>query len=174
MKRVPSRCLLLALATACHLSAHAADPVPAHLAGAWGTAESLYAGTVAQYELLLLSDGFGSFTGSTPPMTHTGGPDKGKPAAARVIMGLPLRAVVDGDVLKAQPFIPRSILRPGDKAPAPEAMTITCRYEAQGQTLSCVGPDRRDIVMKRYSETVPAETAEMLRKIRAADDGGQG
>ena len=167
------RLLAVALAGAWHAGAAAADVLPAHLAGVWGTAESLYSGTVTQYELLLLADGFGTFTGA-----HAGSPgraqDGDKPMTGRVIMGLPLRATVDGDVLTAQPFIPRSLARAGDKLPAPESLTITCRYAAQGKTLSCIGPDRRDIVMKRYRETVPAETVEMLRQIQAGGDAGQG
>jgi hypothetical protein len=169
------RALLLVSAMLSALPAMAADPIPAHLAGAWGTAESLYSGTVGQFELLLLADGFGTFTASTPPRTHNDGPDKGKRVDnARVVMGLPLRAAFEGDTLKVQPFVPSRLVRAGDNGPTPEQMAFTCRYEAQGPSLRCsgVGPERIELVMKRYLESVPAETVEMLRKIQAGDGKG--
>ena len=93
----------------------------------------------------------------------------------RIVMGLPLRATFEGDMLKAQPFVPAGSVRPGDKGPTPEQMAFTCRYTAQAQTLTCtVGPERVEMLMKRYLETVPAETEKMLRKLPAASVGSQG
>lgn len=42
------RLMPLLLACACHLAAHAADTLPAHVAGSWGTADSLHAGATGQ------------------------------------------------------------------------------------------------------------------------------
>ncbi len=166
--------LAMALAGAWHVCAAAADGLPAHLTGAWGTAESLYAGTVAQYELLLLADGFGTFTGSSPPMTHNSGPDKGKPAPhMRAVLGLPLRATFEGDILKVRPFIPAGHVRPGDNGPTAEQMAFTCRYEEKQKTLRCsgVGPQRMEMVMRRCLDALPAETLEMLGKLQAREAG---
>lgn len=164
----------MALAGAWHACAAAADGLPAHLSGAWGTAESLYAGTVAQYELLLLADGFGSFTGSSRPATHISGPDKGKPAPdRRVVLGLPLRATFEGDILKVQPFIPAGHVRPRGDRPTAEQLAFTCRYEETKKILRCsgVGPQRMEMVMKRYLDALPAETLEMLGKLQAREAG---
>lgn len=147
--------------------------MPAHLSGVWGTAESLWAGTEAQFELQLQLDGFGAFAGSTKPMTRTDGkPDQARPP--RVILGLPFRATLDGDVLTVQPFMPPGSAGPGDKGPSPQEMTITCRYGAQEQTLRCSGAKLVETVMKRRSETVSAEVTEGLKRMRAQLAGNAG
>jgi hypothetical protein len=81
-----SRLSLLALCVSCHLPVHAADVLPRHLTGTWGTAESLYAGVTGQTELLLLPDGLGAMRGSTPPASRADSIDDGK-VAPRAIVG---------------------------------------------------------------------------------------
>jgi hypothetical protein len=150
--------LLLALAAACPSSALADAVVPAHLAGVWGTAESLYAGTTAQSELHLLANGTGIMAGSSPPMSYTAGPDKGKiDPTMRAVLGFALRASVDGDRVVLQLVAP-----PEANGPTPEEARFACRYQAGGPTLACSVKGRPDIVMKRRSDSVDDKTAEMI------------
>lgn len=152
------RGLLLGAALAWQLSAHAADTIPAHLAGVWSTAESLYAGTTEQSELYLLADGTGVIAFSSKPATHTAGPDKGKPAPnMRIIMGSLLHAVADGDELVLKPFG-----APRDRIPRSDRVPISCHLEASGPSLVCSRPGEPGMVMKRRSETVPQEMARMI------------
>ncbi|MFC5551141.1 hypothetical protein [Massilia aerilata] len=58
--------LALTQALAWHLPIHAADALPSHLTGVWGTAESLDTGAVAQSFLHLAADGYGFAVGSAP------------------------------------------------------------------------------------------------------------
>jgi hypothetical protein len=162
--------VLFALVAACQLPAHAADTIPAHLAGVWGTAESLYTGTTAQSELHLSADGTGALAGSSPPLTHTAGPDKGKiEPRMRVILGVPVRGTVDGDVLTLQ-----MVVKPGENGPTPEEGRITCRFEARGQVLNCSGTKPAGMGMKRLRDTVPAEMADMIRGAIAEASGYAG
>jgi hypothetical protein len=160
------RALLLGLAVVAANSANAANAIPDHLTGVWGTAESLWAGTVAQFELQLQADGFGMFAVSTKPATRTDGKDHDGPAP-RVIMGLPLRATFEGNVLTAQPFIPPGIRRSGDNAPRPEEMRFSCRYQAESLSMTCSGPKQAEVVVKRRSETLPVQTTELLKQMQA-------
>ena len=155
-----SRCDVLALCMSWPLLAHAADALPPHLTGTWGTAESLYAGATEQTELLLLADGFGAMQGSTPPASRIDGSDDGK-AAPRAIIGFPLRATVDGDTITAKPFLPG-----GQQAAEMARIAISCRYQPAGPTLTCVGPGGVPMVMSRRSETVAPEAAKMIEALR--------
>jgi hypothetical protein len=151
------RALLLGLAVAWQLTAHAADVIPAHLTGVWGTAESLYAGTTGQSELHLQADGFGVLVGSSASPTLSSGPDKGKPGP-RVVMGFPVRATWDGDIVTVAVFMP------GEKnIPGP----LPCRHEASGATLTCTMPDRGESVMKRRSTTLPVDSVKLLKEMQA-------
>ncbi|MGH8856155.1 MAG: hypothetical protein ACREWI_17970 [Telluria sp.] len=166
--------VLLALATAWAMPAAAQDVIPSHLTGVWCTAESLFAGADAQQELQLQADGFGMLVGSSKPHIRTDGkPHEGTPP--RVVMGFPLRATLDGNALTAQMFLPPGAsVSPRDKGPTPEQMKVACSYEAQGETLTCVGMDRVQMVMKRRSETLPAQTVDILKKIQSQLAGGAG
>jgi hypothetical protein len=151
-----SRLSLLALCVSCHLPVHAADVLPRHLTGTWGTAESLYAGVTGQTELLLLPDGLGAMRGSTPPALRADGIDDGK-VAPRAIVGFPLRATADGDTITAKPFLPG-----GQQAAEVSRVTISCRYESAGPTLTCIGPDGVPMVMRRVSDTVAPEAVQLI------------
>jgi hypothetical protein len=160
MKRV----LTLAIAIALQVSAQAADVVPAHLTGTWGTAESLYAGTAAQNEMMLQANGFGLIAGSGTAPRRLDGVDDGKPAL-RAIIGFPVRATVDGDTLTARPFLPAGA--PADQAAKLASAVISCRYSAAGPTLTCTGPDGVAFAMHRRSETIPEEAATMIGALAA-------
>jgi hypothetical protein len=155
-----SRFSLLALCMFSHFLVHAAETLPRHVTGTWGTAESLYAGATEQTELLLLADGFGAMQGSTPPASRIDGSDDGK-AAPRAIIGFPLRATVDGDTITAKPFLPG-----GQQAAEMARIAISCRYQPAGPTLTCVGPSGVPIVMSRRSETVAPEAVKMIEALR--------
>ena len=158
--RMTCRVLLaMAMAYACQLSANAADVLPAYLVGTWGTAASLYEGTTGQSQMHLQADGFGVMVGSTPPAIRQDDVDDGKPAP-RAIIGFPVRATVDGDVLTAQPFLRTPHAGQGTAPP------IICHHEAAGPTLTCTGPDKMPMAMQRHSATVPAEIAAMIDGIR--------
>lgn len=161
------RALLLGIAATWQVTAAAQDIIPAHLAGVWGTAESLYVGTAAQSELYLQADGLGVVRSSSKAPARIGGTPSAEPEP-RLIVGLPLRARLDGNVLMAQPFLPPGLLPPGHKAPDMDAMKMSCRYQAQEATLTCIGPDRVEMVMKRRSETLPPEAMELLKQMQAA------
>ena len=152
---------LLACALCWHLAAAAADVVPSHLTGTWGTAESLYADNAEQVDIYLQPDGYGIMAGSAPPARRLDGKDDGKPAL-RAIAGFPLRATVDADMLTARLIAldPRG----EDKA---RRTVITCTFDAAGPTLTCTIPGRPPVVMKRRSATVPEETARMLEQVRS-------
>ena len=151
---------LLTLCMSWPLLAHAADALPRHLTGTWGTAESLYAGAEGQTELLLLADGFGAMQGSTPPASRIDGSDDGK-VAPRAIIGFPLRATAEGDTITAKPFLPG-----GQQAEKMARITISCRYEPAGPTLTCIGPSGGPMVMSRRSDTVAPEAAKMIEGLR--------
>lgn len=155
-----SRFSLLALCMFWPLLVNAADALPRHLTGTWGTAESLYAGATEQTELLLLADGFGAMQGSTPPASRIDGSDDGKPAP-RAIIGFPLRATADGDTITAKPFLPS-----GQQAAEMARIAISCRYEPAGPTLTCTGPSGVPMVMSRRSDTVAPEAAKMIEALR--------
>jgi len=149
----------LALAAACCPSAHAADVLPAHLVGTWGTAPSLYDGTTGQSHLHFQADGFGVAVGSTPPTVRTDGVDDGKPAP-RAVIGFGLRVRLDGEVLVAQPFLPG---QPAQAMPPP----YRCRYDAAGPTLTCSVPTGgQALSLKRYHDTLPDEVATMIEGLR--------
>ncbi|USX26130.1 hypothetical protein NHH73_26795 [Oxalobacteraceae bacterium OTU3CINTB1] len=155
-----SRFSLLALCMSWPLLSHGANALPRYLTGTWGTAESLYAGETGQTELLLLADGFGAMQGSTPPASRIDGSDDGK-AAPRAIIGFPLRATADGDTITAKPFLPG-----GQQAAEMARIAISCRYEAAGPTLTCIGPSGVPMVMSRRSDTVAPEAAKIIEALR--------
>jgi hypothetical protein len=157
------RSILLTLITAWHLSLYAAsDILPTGLAGTWGTAESLYAGTTAQSALQLEADGFGILVGSTPPAKRLDGVDDGKPLP-RAVIGFPVRASLDGDTLTLGAYWPGKI-----DAVQAERMHLSCRYDAVTPALTCTGPDKVAMVMRRLSDTVDADAAKMIAVVRAA------
>lgn len=145
-----------------HVLGCAADVLPAHLTGTWGTAESLYDGKFGQSQIHLDADGYGVMVGSTPSPHRLDGKVE-EEQEVRAIIGFPLRATLDGTTLTARVVV----LDPKDAEKARRAET-TCRYEAAGPTLTCAGPRRKPLVMKRYSETVPAEIARTLEQMRSA------
>jgi len=158
----------LLLAGACHLAAHAADTLPAHAAGSWGTAASLQAGDTAQTVMYLQADGYGLLAGSTPPARRMDGADDGKPAP-RAIIGFPLRAALDGDTLQLRPFSPQGA--PADQAAQVASIVMTCRYDASAPSFTCTGPDKTPIVLRRLGATLPPEAAATIAALKAQDKG---
>lgn len=152
------RALLPALALAWVSSVHAVEPMPRHLTGVWSTAESLYAGSTGQSELVLLEDGSGAIGFSSPPATSTAGPDKGRLLPnQRVILGFAFRARVEGEVLVLQPLV-----KPDGRGEQPPPVRLTYRQGADGATLG--SPDKAipGEALKRRSETVPEQVAGMI------------
>jgi hypothetical protein len=152
------RILTLLCATLLHLTANAADVVPAHLTGEWGTGASLYDGKQEQADLYLLPDGLGMMAGSTAPAYRADGVDDGKPGP-RALAGFPVHAKMDGDTLVLHPFLPAGV--PGMKA----EFDINCRYAKANETLTCTWPDNKSILLKRRGDTVPAEVMRMLDQV---------
>lgn len=139
---------------------HAADAVPPHLVGSWGTAESLHAGTTGQSELHLDVDGLGIMAGSTAPAVRADGKDDGKPGP-RAIIGFPVRAAWDGDALTVRPDYPGK-----DGAKLDPRLAFLCRHAPAEPTLTCTGPDGIARVMKRRSETLQADSAKAIEDFR--------
>jgi hypothetical protein len=134
------------LVGAYHLAAHAADPLPADVAGSWGAAQTV---------LYLQADGYGLMAGSTPPAEEAG--------SARAIIGFPVRATLDGDTLRLRPFLPKG-------APA-ESVVMLCRYDAAAPTFTCTGPDKTPIVLRRLGAALPPEAATTIAGLKAQDNG---
>jgi hypothetical protein len=158
--QIVSHALLSVLAVAWHVAAKAADLLPTHLIGTWGTGESLYAGTTAQNEFYLQGDGFGIAAGSTPPTGRIDSIQDGQ-RAPRAIIGFPVRATLDGDRLTVRPSLSGQ-----EQVKQAAAMVISCQYGAANLTLACVGPDGAVFIMKRREKTVPTEVAQMIEALR--------
>lgn len=144
-----------------HVSSVAAEQVPPHLVGSWGTSESLYVGSGAQNELHLQRDGFGLMAGSTPEASQAG--QKSDKPAPRAVMGFPVRAGVKGDTLSLQPFMPGQ-----DQPKELAGLLVTCHYKKTGPTLTCTGPDGVPGVMTRRTAPPSAEVASAIASIRAS------
>lgn len=158
------RAALGALLAALHLCAAAEEALPDYLTGFWGTAASLYAGTAKQVHFHIRADGYGIFAGSSSPGIRADGVDDGKPAP-RAIIGFPFKATLEGEALIVHPFLP------GQKLTQKQAsLVITCRYEAEGPSLTCAGPDPKEpaMIMSRQSEAIPAGMEEMIERTRSA------
>ena len=162
------RLIPLLLAGACHLAAHAADPLPADVAGSWGTAESLQAGETAQTVLYLQTDGYALMAGSTPPARRMDGVDDGKPGP-RAIIGFPVRATLDGTMLYLRPFLPQGA--PADQAAKVANILMTCRYDAGAPSVTCEGPDKTPFVLHRLGATLPPEATSTIAGLKAQQNG---
>lgn len=161
MRRI---CLSLILSCgAVTLSAHAVDVLPAHIVGTWGTGASLYDGADAQTEIYLLADGFGAVAGSTPPAQRADGVGEGKPGP-RAIIGMPVRAVLEGETLSVRVVLPKS-------APAGKNKDVTfpCHYERAGEKLACTGPDGVPMTLTRRSGSVSAEVVQIIDQVRTTE-----
>jgi hypothetical protein len=154
------RLIPLLFACACQMSAHAADPLSADVAGSWGTAASLNAGGTAQTVMYLQADGYGLMAGSTPPVQRADGDGKAGP---RAIVGFPVRAALDGDTLQLRPILPQG-------APA-DTVVMTCRYAAAAPSFTCTGPDNTPFVLHRLGATVPPEAASTIAGLKAQQNG---
>jgi len=161
------RLIPLLLACACHLSAHAADALPADVAGSWGTAESLQTGDAAQTVVYLQADGYGLIAGSTPAK-RMDGVDDGKPAP-RAVIGFPVRAALDGATLQLRPFAPNGAS--ADDAAKLAAIVMTCRYDAAAPSFTCTGPDKTPFVLNRVGATLPPEATSALAGLKAQRKG---
>ena len=155
------RVALLACVLAWHTAVAASDVLPAHLTGTWGTAASLHEGDTGQSQLHLDVDGYGVMVGSTPRPTRIDGKDDDG-SHVRALIGFPLRATLDGTTLTA-----RVVGLDRKDAEKARRIEITCRYEATSLTLTCRGPGREPVVMRRFSETVLAEVAQTLEQVRS-------
>jgi hypothetical protein len=140
------RLIPLLLAGACHLAAHAADTLPAHVAGSWGSAQTV---------MYLQADGDGLMAGSAPPADGSGN--------ARPIIGFPVRATLDADTLLLRPSLPNG-------APV-ENVVMTCRYDAAAPTFTCTGPDKTPFVLRRLGATLPAEATSTIAGLKAQQNG---
>jgi hypothetical protein len=138
------RLIPLLLACACHLAAHAADTLPAHVAGSWGSAQTV---------MYLQADGDGLMAGSAPPADGN----------ARPIVGFPVRAALDGDTLLLRPAMP-------DGAPV-ENVVMTCRYDAAAPAFTCTGPDKTPFVLRRLGATLPPEAAATIAGLKTRKNG---
>jgi hypothetical protein len=160
------RTLALALAIAWHMAVHAADLIPADVAGSWATAASPDAGNMEQSVMYLQADGYGMMAGSTPPAQRMDGVDDGTPGP-RAVIGFPVRATLDGATLQLRPFLPRSV--PADQAAQAARVVFTCRHDAAGPTLACTVPDGKPFVLHRLGATLPPEAAAMIAVLKAQD-----
>lgn len=163
-----TRVLALGLALAAvPLLARAAEPMPPYLSGIWGNRESLQAGAGEGAELQLDADGIGIMAGSKPAIRGSGVPDDGKPAP-RIVVGLPVRATLDGDVLILHPFLPGASAA---QVAQMEGFTLRCRYaEARAggnASLHCTGPSTDVPIMVRRRDKVDAQTAKIIEAFRA-------
>lgn len=160
--------LFIAIALAWAVPAHAAEPIPAHLAGMWSTADSLYAGTTGQSELYLLEDGSGAIGFSSPPPTATSGPDKGKLLPhQRVILGFAFRAKLEGEVLVLHPAV-----KPSARGGQPPQVRLAYRQTPEGPTLGAPDQAIPGETLKRRSDTVPERIATMIREGVSATEAG--
>ncbi|CAH0155329.1 hypothetical protein SRABI118_00619 [Massilia sp. Bi118] len=154
----------LVLAIAWHLPLHAADALPSYLTGVWGTAESLDTGTAAQSFLHLAADGYGFAVGSGPVKRmdgKDGGGDDGK-QLPRPVIGFPVRAMLDGDLLTLLPYWPGKI----DEAQAARQV-LSCRYDASAPALNCTTVNGVAIRLQRRAEQLDAETAKQIEAVRS-------
>ena len=140
------RLIALLFAFAWHMSAHAADPLPAHVAGSWGSAQTV---------MYLQADGDGLMAGSAPPADEADN--------ARPIIGFPVRATLDGDTLQLRPFLPTG-------APVADVVML-CRYDAAAPTFTCTGPDQTPFVLHRLGATLPPEAISTLAGLKAQQNG---
>jgi hypothetical protein len=160
MTRLP---VVFALALALHLSAHAADMLPAHVTGSWSTAATPDAANGAQTAMHLQADGYGLLIG-TAPTKRIAGVDDGKPLP-QIVMGFPVRATLDGDTLRLQPFLPKGA--PADQAALAARASMTCRYDAAGATFACTGPDNTPFVLRREAATLAPDVAGAVAAMKA-------
>ena len=140
------RLIPLLLACAWPLAAHAADPLPAHVAGSWGSAQTV---------MYLQDDGDGLMAGSAPPADASGN--------AHPIVGFPVRATLDGDTLLLRPYLP--------KAAPVEHVVMSCRYDAAAPSFTCTGPDKTPFVLHRLGATLPPEATSTLAGLKAQQNG---
>jgi hypothetical protein len=154
--------LSLALVFALHLSAHAADVLPAHVTGSWSTAAP-DAADAAQTAMHLQADGYGLLIG-TAPAKRIAGVDDGKPLP-RVAVGFPVRATLNGDTLHLQPFLPKGT--PANEAALAARSSMTCRYDAAGSAFTCTGPDNTPFVLRREAATLVPEAAGAIAAMKA-------
>jgi hypothetical protein len=157
------RALMLTVAVAAHLAAHA-DTLPARLTGTWSTSATPETDRAAHNEIYLEADGFGAAVGSAPAVRLANGVDDGTPAP-RAVLGFPLRASSDGDALTLHAFPPNSTA--AEQAAKAARLTIACRYDPGAAALACTGPDGKAFIMHRHSETVPDDVARVIASVRA-------
>jgi hypothetical protein len=112
-------------------------------------------------DLYLESHGAGALVGTVvaQPMGDT---ENGTPGSREAIA----MATLDAERLTVRPDA-------ADKRYAGLAaqMTLTCRYAADGPTLTCVDPNGVTISLQRHSETLTPDAAQLLAAIRAALPG---
>jgi hypothetical protein len=143
------RLIPLLHAGTCHLAAHAADTLPAHVAGSWGSAQTV---------MYLQADGDGLMAGSASPAADAD--DSGN---ARPVVGFPVRATLDGDTLLLRPILP--------KGAQVENVVISCRYDAAAPAFTCTGPDKTPFVLRRLGATLPAEATSTIAGLKAQQNG---
>jgi hypothetical protein len=163
MKRVLSFALF-ACASAWGWAAHAANTLPDRLAGSWGTSASLFDGDTAQSMLHLAVDGYGLMAGSAAPPKPIIDGRTDASHTPRAVIGFPVHATLDGDTLTLQPFLPEGA--PAEQAAKAARIVITCRYEASGPALTCMGPDGTVNAMRRLGATLAPEVAATIESVK--------
>jgi hypothetical protein len=153
--------ITLTLAIAWHMNVCAADALPDALIGAWSTSTAPAHDLDEHNDIQLEADGFGIAIGSSKAAQVAGGTG-GAGQTARVILGFPFRATLDGDKLTLRAYWPGKI----DEAQAAH-MTIVCRYDMAAPVLTCTLPNGVTAVMRQRPDMVNAESAKMIAAVRA-------
>jgi hypothetical protein len=147
---------LLALLTACPLAAFAADTLPAHLVGTWGTDPSMDLRTPGHQIMLLRRDGYGMILASRPSVN-------GKPGEID-LLAFPARVTLEGEVLTLKP------VQSGKSPESLEKQNVSCRHNAAAATLDCSSLNGAGGLFRRDTETVAEKWSQQLDKLRQAQE----
>ncbi|MYN47158.1 hypothetical protein GTP23_19125 [Pseudoduganella sp. FT93W] len=138
-----------------------APKLPAHLAGSWGTNESLFAGTASQAQLYLAPDGLGVLAASSSAPVPAGSAPATSGPAPRAIIGFPVQAELDKGGLRLQVLMPQKTQL--QEAPG---MVFVCSYDAAAPMLTCTGPNKDVLRLARLSEKLSDEAQTQLEQLR--------
>jgi hypothetical protein len=147
---------LLALLAAWPLAGFAADVLPSHLVGTWGTDPSIDLGTPGKQVMLLRADGYGLILASRPS-------ESGKPGSVD-LLGLPARVTLEGNAVTLKPVHP-------SKSPGIlEKQTVFCRHNATMATLDCSSGIGAGGIFQRDNENVSEKMSTLIDKLRQAEE----
>lgn len=142
-------------------AAQAAPALPVHLAGSWGTSESLFSGHDAQAQLHLAPDGLGLMAGSSSAPVRLEGAAASSGPMPRAIIGFPVQAELDSGGLKLQVLMPQK-----PQLQAASGVVFVCRYDVEAPSLTCTGTAREVLKLSRLSEQLTSEVEKQLEQIR--------